>query len=588
MLQDISCRCLAWLVGIFGYLANIWKKAIPRSNEDDPEAATSRNEVDLRVAEQLPSGDSSSASITTEGDEGNSTESLRLAYSIPLDALQNTTVDLTSHLTEKRYRFIDADAFVHNRTLVIHERSSLPDLYTVISYVWFGLIAEPSQLEQEGSFRVSCGFHNDGMPREDGGPISLKVLEHACRWASNSSSSYLWLDRLCILQTSKQDKAWQISRMYDIYEGSEQCIVLPGGLQRLASVFDETSWADRAWTYQEAIVTWDYAVVLTRDWYRPKGEQHWLVDGECHWQYLQQLFVEGDNLLTRQFGTKNVGENPCLILGRNGKALNVLRRIVEYKAFNHLAVEGEETISQQTIRQLVLQGVAMRTSSRPVDMALSILGLVGVEDAFRDRVGEFQENERFRATLTLVEAMLCLEEDENDDFSVSTRASSTLVDLPLWQSLELVTNAQSPRAGKTSIGPDTAPLPSLRDLAQLLDNDNTEHRLSHHPDILMKRGPLPEWAFEVEQTEDSPNARALAIAAELPEDELLRGYRSDLGQGSVVVHHETEGFIELCRKLELKQEGEVAVVPVVFGWSLKLDRHPYIRFYKFDISHLLL
>ncbi|KAJ7310165.1 hypothetical protein DFH08DRAFT_675019, partial [Mycena albidolilacea] len=89
---------------------------------------------------------------------------------------------------------------------------------------------------------------------EDGGQISLKVLEYACRWASNSGSSYLWLDRLCILQTSKQDKVWQISRMYDIYDGSEQCVVLPGGLQCLASVFEETSWADRAWTYQEAIV----------------------------------------------------------------------------------------------------------------------------------------------------------------------------------------------------------------------------------------------------------------------------------------------------------------------------------------------
>ncbi|EEB95172.1 hypothetical protein MPER_05902 [Moniliophthora perniciosa FA553] len=103
----------------------------------------------------------------------------------------------------------------------------------------------------------------------------------------------------------------------------------------------------------------------------------------------------------------------------------------------------------------------------------------------------------------------------------------------------------------------------------------------------MKRGLLPEWAFEVDQTEDDPNARASVIATELPDDELLRGYHSNSGQGSVVVHHEVEGFIELCRKLELKQEGEV-VAPVVFGWSLKLDGHPHIRFYKFDISHLRL
>ncbi|EEB89499.1 hypothetical protein MPER_12394, partial [Moniliophthora perniciosa FA553] len=179
---------------------------MPRSNEEDPEVAIPQSEIDLQVVEQLPD-DSNSASTT----KGNSTESLRIVYSIPLDALHNTTVDLTPHLTENYYRFIDADAFIQSCTLVIYETSYLPYLqYTVISYVWFGLIAEPSQLEQEGNFRVSCGFHSDGMPREDGGPINLKVLEYVCRWASDSTSSYVWLDRLCILQTSKQDKAWQI------------------------------------------------------------------------------------------------------------------------------------------------------------------------------------------------------------------------------------------------------------------------------------------------------------------------------------------------------------------------------------------
>ncbi|KAL0564945.1 hypothetical protein V5O48_017087 [Marasmius crinis-equi] len=543
-------------------------------------------EVNPQVAGPLDSV-SSSPSTTSQADEGN----LRVVYSIPLDALHNTTVDLTPHLTENHYRFIDTDAFTHNRTLTICETSTLPDLYTTISYVWFGLVAEPSQLEQEGSFRVFCGLRGDGTPREDGGPISLKVLEHACQWASNSSSSYLWLDRICILQTSKRDKAWQISQMYDIYAGSEQSIVLPGGLQRLASVFDEASWADRAWTYQEAIVTWDYAVVLTKDWHRPKDEQHWLVDGECHWQYLQQLFIEGDSLLTRQLGTENARESPCLIMGRNGKALNVLRRIVEFKAYNHLATEGEETISEQAIRQLVLQGVAMRVSSRPVDMVFSVLGLMDVEDAFRNRVGEFKENERFCATLTLVEAVLCLEDDESDSDNLSdpeSTTSSTLVDLPLWQSLEVVPNTQSPRGGtKASIELDVR-LPSLVDLAQLLDNDNTEHPLFHRPDILLKRRPLPEWSFDVEHTEDDPNAKAGAIALDLSDDDLLRGYRSDSGRDRVIVHHETEGFIELCRRLELKQEGDAVNDLQVFGWSLNLDGHPYIRFYKFDISHLII
>ncbi|KAL0064861.1 hypothetical protein AAF712_008114 [Marasmius tenuissimus] len=261
---------------------------------------------------------------------------------------------------------------------------------------------------------------------------------------------------------------------------------------------------------------------------------------------------------------------------------------MEYKAYNQLAAEGEETISQQTIRQLVLQGVAMRVSSRPVDMVLSVLGLMGIEDVFQDRIGEFRANERFYATLALVEAMLCLEEDEDNHPTDSPSAtSSTLVDLPLWQNLELVPGTQSLCIASNELDP--ARLPSLRDIAQLLDNDNTEHKLFHHPDVLLKRRPLSEWTFDVEHTEDDPSARATAIAVDLSDDNLLQAYSSDSGKDRVIVRHGTEGFIELRRRLELKGEGLDAIVDLtVFGWSLHLDGHPYIRFYKFDISHLTL
>ncbi|THV01270.1 hypothetical protein K435DRAFT_655619, partial [Dendrothele bispora CBS 962.96] len=80
--------------------------------------------------------------------------------------------------------------------------------------------------------------------------------------------------------------------------------------------------------------------------------------------------------------------------------------------------------------------------------------------------------------------------------------------------------------------------------------------------------------------------RASAIALKIPDNDLLSAYH---GEQRVLVHHEEEGIIELCRKLELKSplEDEVELT-VVFGWSLKLEKHPYIRFYKFDISRLFL
>ncbi|THV05810.1 hypothetical protein K435DRAFT_646390, partial [Dendrothele bispora CBS 962.96] len=137
-------------------------------------------------------------------------------FSKALTDLHNTILDFTPYFTEKRYRFIDIRAFLDQRKLDVYESTSLQigfPAHAVISYVWSGLTAERSQLETEQFFRVFCGIHEDGSPREDGGPINLKVLEYVCLYASSPSGlscRYLWLDRVCILQTSKQDKAWQI------------------------------------------------------------------------------------------------------------------------------------------------------------------------------------------------------------------------------------------------------------------------------------------------------------------------------------------------------------------------------------------
>ncbi len=53
----------------------------------------------------------------------------------------------------------------------------------------------------------------------------------------------------------------------------------------------------------------------------------------------------------------------------------IMRRIMEYLAYNQSVEEDDDTeeeqISEHAIRQHLLQGVAMRTSSRPVDMVFS-------------------------------------------------------------------------------------------------------------------------------------------------------------------------------------------------------------------------
>jgi hypothetical protein len=56
------------------------------------------------------------------------------------------------------------------------------------------------------------------------------------------------------MQTVVEDKMWQIERMFDIYKKCGGCLVLPGGLQRLMRLDEETAWIERAWTQQEAMV----------------------------------------------------------------------------------------------------------------------------------------------------------------------------------------------------------------------------------------------------------------------------------------------------------------------------------------------
>ena len=70
---------------------------------------------------------------------------------------------------------------------------------------------------------------------------------------SNPNTSYLWLDRGCIIQSSKEDRSWQMQHMGRIYKNCSTYLVLPGGLGRLVGLAEETAWIHRSWTLQEAL-----------------------------------------------------------------------------------------------------------------------------------------------------------------------------------------------------------------------------------------------------------------------------------------------------------------------------------------------
>ncbi|KIJ34485.1 hypothetical protein M422DRAFT_182064, partial [Sphaerobolus stellatus SS14] len=162
------------------------------------------------------------------------------------DSVHLPVLDITPSATACHFRLVDCARYVHHRTLSICELTEFPPScysYAAISYVWKGNSVDESTV---GSRFIVAGA-------EDGDPIGVEALLHACTAALREDIPYIWLDRLCIMQTDSNDKAWQIERMFAIYQGSTLCLVLPGGIQRLIRLDETTTWITRGWTLQEAL-----------------------------------------------------------------------------------------------------------------------------------------------------------------------------------------------------------------------------------------------------------------------------------------------------------------------------------------------
>lgn len=332
---------------------------------------------------------------------------------LPLDAASINEIDITSIATPERFRAVDCAALSDqaNPVLRIHEFDAFGTSrinYCAISYIWRGNpVREPAE-EARGTIVVEGA--------RDGDPISLDVLRHASIAVVNGNLSYLWLDRLCIMQTHPDDKAWQIRRMFDIYKQSGVCLVLPGGVGGLVGLDEETEWILRAWTLQEAIVPPITQVlfsvaglpvpaestmgVLITDKSHPYGDctANYVVHGLSATADLRSLLrairVPSLNPHFKFYPTDASVPMTPRILG----ALDVRRRELLALA------DASDTIwsGSNWSRQALWQSSFLRTSKRPVDMVLSIMGLFGVSlDPRRYRSGD-----RISVTIALAQEYL--------------------------------------------------------------------------------------------------------------------------------------------------------------------------------------
>lgn len=292
--------------------------------------------------------------------------------------------DLIDSMTPGRFRFIVCSAFLDNQLFRVVEYDALPAApYAAVSYPWSGL--EAPDAPPHSFFRLPL----EGGQISD--PISLGVLRTACLAARHDDTDLLWIDQICIRQTSAQDKDWQISNMFDLYDRCRMCLVLPGGLQRLASPGEETNWIERSWTLQEAmpasthvIFSWELrcgrlSETLTTGYIQEieKGRSAMMELGKL----LQAAYVGPLGWRDQHVRVRLFGPNPEPIL----------------------ALMGAKEARVQEMREMaVWRSALLRTCSHPRDMILSIMGIFGVKlDA-----SSYQRGDREKAAGDLAFEML--------------------------------------------------------------------------------------------------------------------------------------------------------------------------------------
>ena len=324
----------------------------------------------------------------------------KLAFSISLGELADNVIDLASTCTPFRFRLIDCNAFIEQHQLCVYEFEGFPDVpYAPLSYPWRGLLVDddPSSAsyweDNLGTFAVHGA--------EDGDPISIDVLLHVCT-AALMNSRYIWLDRLCIIQTDKEDKAWQIARMYLIYASCEMCCILPGGIRRLVSLEEETSWVHRGWTLQEAVVPKRAIIIFS--WILGFGgpDEPFSFGGTCPFQLFE--VIPGKSAWA---DLRSIVQAAPMTVGIGKKSYRVTVNIFSHQVsraalIGVLHTFGSESDDRDLRLQAVWRSALLRTSSRPVDMIFSIMSIFDVSLDPR----AFDQNDRLGATIALAREIL--------------------------------------------------------------------------------------------------------------------------------------------------------------------------------------
>ncbi|THU76192.1 hypothetical protein K435DRAFT_974519 [Dendrothele bispora CBS 962.96] len=318
----------------------------------------------------------------------------------------------TPPASPQRYRLVRCDRFTQDKVLCIDEFIDFPHVeYTAISYVWRGNPLESTSTtdpHDRGKLTVKDA--------EDADPIGIDALDHACRASLSRGYNYLWLDRLCILQTSPEDKNWQIKQMHSIYQFCSLCIVLAGGVQRLVRLDEETSWIHRGWTLQEAVAPPVVSVLFFWKLGSGQGSAGDLRNSEVKEIVHQQSAMASLSLIINTCVTGSMSFSGSSNFTVEAKMFSSYPSKHSYNDIPFwrpqrklltpnvaaLAIITDNVLDNDAKEYAIWQSALMRTSSRPVDMVFSIMGLFGITLD----TSAFHKNDRIGATIALASEIL--------------------------------------------------------------------------------------------------------------------------------------------------------------------------------------
>ncbi|KIX97422.1 uncharacterized protein Z520_06874 [Fonsecaea multimorphosa CBS 102226] len=287
----------------------------------------------------------------------------------------------------RQFRFIDAHAFVHDRRLdIVYATTPTQFKYCAISYVWHGL--RPFS-------RRNAVFNIKHI--RDADPVNIDILDHACELTIRKGGRYLWLDLVSIIQQSEDDKNWQIQQMAEVYRHCICCIVLPGGLQRLARLRsrEPTPWMTRHWTFQEAALPPDAQCLF--HWNLGSG----FISGWIRITKLTDLLKM--NLSNTEVGQNFVSDSGSSFVLSLSSTMRLADGVLGPSRMRNTLLAAMGT--DRDLRENAIWGtIFLRSGTIPADAIFSTMGLLGINlEPLTNFTGP---NGRLAATIRLAQEYL--------------------------------------------------------------------------------------------------------------------------------------------------------------------------------------